>query len=220
MRVGLFLAAAGGGFDFAGFVNHAGKFLDDIFFGKALGFFEVNKGDMGTAEEFFHIVRVAAGVFDVVFDTIFEFDGADGTKAFLIAKDKINTFVVNKFISSVTILYANFVTEQRTKADAGDDVKFLPKKIIEHLETLFFGANHQMFARAVFETIHRFALATTGGNAGESRYEKEQYKGNDCNGNIYLIRAKKILKFHDLPRHPKTEIGICYHYSTLYEKSQ
>lgn len=128
---------------------------------------------MGAAEEFFHVVRIAARVFGIVLDAFFELDRADGAKTAFVAKDEIDGFVINEAVGGVAVLGADFVAEEGRKADAGDDVEFLSEKIIEHLETLTFGANHEMLAGAVFEAIHSFSLATTGGYSDEYGHEKE-----------------------------------------------
>ncbi len=159
--------------DFAGFVDDAGELFDEAFFGEALSFFEVDEGDVGAFEEFFHIVRVAAGVFGIVFDAIFEFDSADGAEGTLVAEDEIDGFVVDETVGGVTVLSADFVTEEGTETDVWDDVKFFAKEVVEHLEALFFGANHEMFAGAIFEAIDGVALATASGNADEDRHQKQ-----------------------------------------------
>lgn len=71
-------ATAGGGFDFAGFVNDTRKLFNNVSGGEALGFGEVDEGNMCATEEFFHFFGSAAGVFGVVSNAIFELDGADG----------------------------------------------------------------------------------------------------------------------------------------------
>ena len=128
---------------------------------------------MGAAEEFFHVVWVAARVFGIVLDAFFELDRADGAKATFVAKNKIDGFVVDETVGGIAVLGADFVAEEGRKADAGDDVEFLSKKVVEHLEALTFGANHEMFAGAIFEAIHSFSLATAGGYSDEYGHEKE-----------------------------------------------
>lgn len=71
-------ATTRGRFDLAGFVNDTRKLFDDVSRSEALGFGEVDEGDMCATEEFFHFFGGATGVFCVVFNAIFELDGADG----------------------------------------------------------------------------------------------------------------------------------------------
>lgn len=167
------LAAAGSGLDFAGFINDARELLNEAFFGETLSFFKVNKGNMSTFEEFFHIVRVAAGVFGIIFNTILELYGANGAEGTFVAENEVNGFVFDETISGVTVLSTNFVAEEGTKANIGNNVEFFAKKIIEHLEALFCVADHEVFARAVLETINGVALATTGGDADEDGHQKQ-----------------------------------------------
>lgn len=188
--VGFFSAAAGGGCELAGFVDDAREFFNDAVFGETLSFGYVNEGDVGTAEEFFHVVGVAAGVFDVVLDAFFELDGADRAQAAFVAENEIDGFVVNETVSGVAVLGADFVAEEGRKADLGYDVKLLAEEIVEHLEALTFGADHEMFARAVFETIHSFFLAATGSNSDEYGHEKEQHCGDDGYSDVNFVSTE------------------------------
>ncbi len=138
-----------------------------------MGFGDVDEGDVGAAEEFFHIAGVAAGVFGVVLDAIFELDGANGAKGAFIAEDEIDGFVVDKAVGGIAVLGADFVAKEGRKTNFGDDVEFLAKEIVEHLEALLLGANHEMFAGAVFEAVDGLALAATGSNADENRDKKQ-----------------------------------------------
>lgn len=138
-----------------------------------LGLFEINEGDVGTAEELFHVVRVAAGVVGIILDTVFEFDGADRTESAFITEDEIDAFAVDETVSGVTVLDADFVAEEGRKTDFRDDVETLPEEIIEHLEAELGIADHEVLAGAVFETVDGFALAAAGGDADENRYQKQ-----------------------------------------------
>lgn len=42
------------------------------------------------------------------------------------------------------------------------------------MEAKLFGADHEMLAGAIATMIHGFAVAATGGDAGENRDQKEQ----------------------------------------------
>ncbi len=101
---GLFLAAARGGFDFAGLIDDAGEFFDDAFAGEALGFGEIDEGNVGTAEEFFHVLGAAAGLFFLIMDAFFKFDGTDGAEGFFVAEDEIDGFVVDEAEGGIPIL--------------------------------------------------------------------------------------------------------------------
>ena len=92
----------------------------------------------------------------------------------LVTEDEINGFVVNETVGGVAILGADFVTKKRAKADLGDDVEFFTKEVVEHLETLFFGADHKVFAGAVFETVNGLTLAAAGSNADENGHKKQE----------------------------------------------
>lgn len=128
---------------------------------------------MSAAEEFFHVFGVATGVFGIVLDAFFELDGADRAKTTFITEDEVDGFVIDETISGVAVLSANFVAEEGREADFGDDVEFLTKEVVEHLEALALGADHKMFAGAIFEAIHGFFLAAAGSDADEYRHEKE-----------------------------------------------
>ena len=131
MRGGGFAtAAAGGGFEFTGFVDDARKFFDDAVGGDFLRFFEVNEGDVGATEEFFHISRVAARIVFVGFGAVVEFDSADGAKGALVTEDEIDGFVFDKAFGLVAILETNFVAEERGKVDARDDVELFAKEVV------------------------------------------------------------------------------------------
>lgn len=85
---------------------------------------------MGALEEFFHVFRVAAGVFFVVSFFVVDFDGADGAESALVAKDKVDGFVFDKAISFVAALRANLVAKERIKADARDDIELLTEEVV------------------------------------------------------------------------------------------
>ncbi len=61
------------------------------------------------------------------------------------------------------------MAEEGGKLDLGNDVKFFAEKFVEHLETLAFGADHEVFAGAIFEAINSFALTPASGDADEGR---------------------------------------------------
>lgn len=70
------------------------------------------------------------------------------------------------------------MAEEGIKANAGDDVELLAKNVVEELETVFFGADHQMFFGAETEPINGVATAVTGGNGGENG---DNQKANQSN---------------------------------------
>ena len=128
---GSFLATtARGGFDFAGFVDDARELFDNQVIAEALGAGNENEGDVGAAEEFFHVLGVAAGVVFVVFFLVVDFDGADGTERTFVAEDEIDGFVFDEAMGFVTTLGADFVAEEGIKADARDDVEFLAEEFV------------------------------------------------------------------------------------------
>lgn len=196
---GFALAAAGGGFDFAGLIDDARKFFDNKVFTEALGARNENERNMGAAEEFFHVARIATGVFGIVLDAIFELDGTDRAEGFFVAEDEIDGFVINEAIGGITILEADFVAQEGGEANFGDDIEFLTEKVVKDLETLLGGANHEMLAGAIFEAVDSFALTAAGGDASEHGHQKEEQQRNDGHGNIDLIWTKKLLKLHKLP---------------------
>lgn len=196
LRIGLFAAAAGSGFEEAGFVNDARKVFNNTGASEFLGFGDANKGNVGAFEELFHVFGVAAGVFFVIFFFFVDFDGADGAKGALVAEDEIDGFVLDETVGFVAALGADFVAEERIKADAGDDIKFLAKKFIEKLETLTFGANHEMLAGAIAATLHGFALATTNGDASERGDQKERQRRKRGAGKIDFVRCEKVFDLH------------------------
>lgn len=124
------LAAARGGLDFAGFVDDAGELVDEFFFGEVLSFLDVDEGDVGALEEFFHVAGVAAWLVLIVADTVFELDGADGAKRALIAEDEVDGFVVDEAVGGVAVLGADFVAEEGREANFGDDVEFFAEEVI------------------------------------------------------------------------------------------
>jgi len=142
---------------------------------------------VSAAEEFFHIARVAAGVVDIAMNAIFEFDGADGAKGAFVAKNEIDGFVVDEAVGGVAILDANFVTEEGGEVNVGDDVKLFAEEVIKHLEALFFGANHEMLAGAIFKVLDGVALTAASGDADEDGDQKEQKRGDDGHSDINPI---------------------------------
>lgn len=188
---------ARGGFEFAGFVNYTGKFFDDVGFGEALGFGEVDEGNVGAAEEFAHFGGCAARGFGVVVNAVFEFDGADGTEGAFITEDEIDGFVFDVFVGGIAVLDADFVAQERGKANIGDDVEFLTKEVIEHLEALLGGADHKVLAGAVFEVVDTFALTAAGGDASKDGHQKEQQRCDDGHSDVNLVCTKKLFKLHN-----------------------
>ncbi len=85
---------------------------------------------MGAAKELFHILRIAAGVFFVVFLFVIKLNGTDRAESAFVAKDKVDGLVFDKAISLVTTLGANFVAEERIKADARDNIEFLAEEVV------------------------------------------------------------------------------------------
>lgn len=154
-----------------------------------MGFVDADEGNVGAAEELFHIFRVVARGF-VFVGAVVELDGADGAQGTFVTEDEIDGFVVDEAIGFVAILEADFMTEKGRKVDARDDVEFLAKKFVEELETLFFDANHEVLARAVATAVHDFAIAATGGNSSENRDQKQRQGRDDGDGDINPIRPK------------------------------
>lgn len=127
------------------------------------GFFDADEGETGTAEEFFHILRVAA---DIVFGlgAVVEFDGADGAKGAFVAEDEVNGFIFDKTVGFVAVLAADFVAEKGGKTDVGDDVETLAENVVEELEAVFLAADHELFAGAIMEAVNGVAAAALGRN--------------------------------------------------------
>lgn len=196
LRIGFFAAAAGSGFEEAGFVNDARKVLDNTGAGEFLGLGDAHEGDVGAFEKLFHVLGIAAGVFFVIFFFFVDFDGTDGAESALVAEDKIDSFVLDETVGFVATLGADFVAEEGIKADARDDIEFLTKKFIEKLETLTFGANHEMLAGAIAATLHGFALATTNGDTSERGDQKERQRRKRGAGKIDFVRCEKVFDLH------------------------
>ncbi len=127
---------------------------------------------MGTAEEFFHVFGVAAGLFEVVLDAIFDFDGADGAEGTFVTEDEIYGLMINKAVGGVAVLDTDFVAKEGRKGDVGDDVEFGAKEVVEHLETLFLGADHEVFTGAIFVMADTLALAAAVGDTDKHRDQK------------------------------------------------
>ncbi len=113
------------GFESAGFVDDARKLVNDGLAVDILGFWDINKGDVSTLEEFLHVLRAAAGVFCGL--GVVEFDGANGAESAFIAEDEIDGFIFDEMISGMAILSADFVIEEGGEADLGDNIEFLTK---------------------------------------------------------------------------------------------
>lgn len=146
----------------AGFVDDTGELFDDGLAIELGGLFDTDEREAGATEEFLHVFGVAT---DVVFrlGTIVELNGTDGTEGALVAEDEVNSLVFDKTVGFVAILAADFVAQESREADVGDDVKALTKNLVEELETVFLTASHELFARAIMETVNSLATATTGG---------------------------------------------------------
>lgn len=127
---------------------------------------------MGALKEFLHVLRGAARVLDGRF-VVIKFNCANGAKCTLVAENKIDTFVFDKVVCSVTILGADFVIEESGKADLGDDVEFLPKEVNKELKAATLSAFHETFAWAIAAVGHHLTLAAAGGDADEHRDQKE-----------------------------------------------
>lgn len=152
-----------------------------------MGLSDANEGDVGATEEFLHIFRVAARVFLVVFFLVIDFDGTNRAEGAFVTEDEVDGFVFDKTIGLVAALSTNFVAKQGIEANSRNDVEFLSKKLIQELEALTFGANHEMFARAVAAALHGFTIATTSGDASENGDKKKQQRSNGRAGKIDLV---------------------------------
>lgn len=190
-------AAAGGGFEETGFVDDAREVIDDALAGEFLGLSDADEGDVGAAEEFFHVLRVAAGVFLVVFFLVVDFDGTDGAEGSFITEDKVDGFVFDETVGFVAALGADLVTEEGIEADAGDDVEFLAEEFVQELETLTFDANHKVFAGAITAAVHSFAVAAAGGDADKRRDEKEKHGSEYCAGEVDFVGGEEFFDLHN-----------------------
>ncbi len=84
---------------------------------------------MGTAEEFFHVFRIATwGMVGI--GSIIDFNGADRAQGTFITKDKVDCFIFDVTICFVAILVTNFMTQKGGKADVGDNVEFLTEDVV------------------------------------------------------------------------------------------
>lgn len=150
-----------------GFVDDAREFFDDSFAVEFAGFGDADEGEVGALEEFFHVLGVAAegmvGVFAFV-----EFDGANGAQSALIAEDKVDGFVFDEAIGLIAVLAADFVVEQGREADLGNNIESLSKNVVKQLETLAFGANHEVLLGAITAVRHCFGAALAGVDAGQN----------------------------------------------------
>ncbi len=126
------LLGFGGVMELAGFVDDAGEFVDDALATEGAGVGDADEGEMGAAEEFFHVFRaatevaVAAGVVAFV-----DFDGADRTEGAFVAKNEVNRGIFDEAVSFVAILGADFVAEEGRNGDFRDDVEGLAENFVE-----------------------------------------------------------------------------------------
>lgn len=132
------------------------------------GFFDTDEGEAGATEEFLHVFRVTT---DVVFGfcAVVEFDCADGADGAFIAKNEVNSLILNKTVSFVAVLVADLVTQEGGKADVGDDIKTSAENIVEELETVFLTADHELFARAIMKAVNSGAALFTRGDDNKNR---------------------------------------------------
>lgn len=152
--------------EFAGFVDDAGEFVDHALATERTRVGDANEGQMGALEEFFHVFGAAAGVVLAAgVGTFVDFDGADGAKSAFVAENEIDGVVLDKTISFVAVLATDFVTEEGGNFDARDDIESLAENVVQKLETVLFGANHELFLWPVTTAIHGVAAVIGGGNA-------------------------------------------------------
>lgn len=145
----------------------------------AVKFFRVgdaDEGKVGTTENFFHIFRVAAEVRSGRFGAVVEFDGADGAQGALIAKDKIDGFMIDEFIGFLAILAADFVAEEGGKVDVRDDIEALAKDVIQELKTMSLGTTHELFFGTIAAAFNGAPVAIGGFDAGK---DGDHQKTND-----------------------------------------
>ena len=122
------MADAGGAGDDAGFVDYSGELVDEGITVEFLGVGDADEGEASAAEEFFHVLGVAT---DVVagFGTVVELDSANGTESAFVAKDEIDSFIVDVAVSFAAVLAADFVVEEGGEIDLRDDVKTLTEDV-------------------------------------------------------------------------------------------
>ncbi len=85
---------------------------------------------MGATKKFFHIFGVATGVVLIVLFLVIDFNGTDWTESTFIAKNEVDGFVLDKTVSFVTTLGANFVAKKGIETNARNDIELLTEKLI------------------------------------------------------------------------------------------
>lgn len=151
----------------AGFVDDARKLVDNGLAVELFGVSDADEGKMSALEKLFHIFWIAArGAVDI--GAIVKFNDADWAQGALVTKDKISGLVFDKTVSFVAVLATDFMAEESIEANAGDDVEFLAKNIVEELETVFFGTYHKMLFGAETETIDGVATTVTSSDGGKN----------------------------------------------------
>lgn len=122
---------------------------------------------MSAAEEFFHVFRIATGG-AIRGGAIIDFDSTNWAQGLFVTKDEVDGFVIDITVSSVGVLTADFMVEEGGDADTRNDVKTLTEDFVEKLETMFFGANHQLFFRTIVVTSDGFSTTTFRDNTGDN----------------------------------------------------
>lgn len=136
----------------AGFVDDARKFFDDSVAIELFGIGDADEGEMGTAEEFFHIFRILSrgAIFGII---VVNFDGANWTQGAFVAKNEISGLVFDETVGFAAALAADFVVEEGTESNIGDDIKTFAEDVVEDLEAVLLGASHQLFFGTIVETL-------------------------------------------------------------------
>ncbi len=147
----------------AGFIDDARKFFDDGFAVDFFGIGDKNEGEVGTAEEFLEIFGVG---WAIIVEVILDFDGANGAKGALVAENKIDGTLIDEAVGEIAILAADFVVEEGGEADARDNVEFFAKNVVEKLETMFFGADHELFFGVKVEAVGEGLTTASGDDIG------------------------------------------------------
>lgn len=124
-----FVADAGGAGDDAGFVDYSGELVDEGITVEFFGVGDTDEGEASAAEEFFHVFGVTAGGM-ICCGAIVEFDGANWTESAFVAKDEIDSFIVDVAVSFAAVLAADFVVEEGGEIDLRDDVKTLTEDVV------------------------------------------------------------------------------------------
>lgn len=66
---------------------------------------------MGAAKEFFHFPWVTTNAIVSGFAPIIKFDGTDGAQSAFVAKNEVNSFVLDVAIGFVAVLVTDFMTK-------------------------------------------------------------------------------------------------------------